>query len=310
MDNRVYIDNYDITERFGITVLADSIARLIAFPSMKAPEAIDWYEYDGVEADLSNPKMSAKEVTLSFFAPDDSMIGDFFDLLTTKPYHVWEFACLGMRYALRLDAPSDISTFRRSQYFSLQFIDDEVDRDYSNEDTPDFGKAGTGYEIDGVDLSKYGVTVLAGTRDSLLEAPAIKKNISRDFSFFSGNYYEATEGRFEQKEVDVKCLMQAGDISAFWAAYNSLLKALFAPDERTFTVNSKTEYGEFACYYKSCDTDEFILSGGSVSWAFSLTLVFTNYRPTADDVVLATTDGRIIATTQGEAIDLKKIMLA
>lgn len=308
MDNRVYIDNYDITERFGITVLADSIARLIAFPSMKAPDTIDWYEYDGVEADLSAPKMEAREVTLSFFALDDSMIGDFFDLLTTKPYHVWEFACLNMRYALRLSAASDITTYRRSQYFSLQFIDDDVDRDYSKDGLPSFGRPDIGYAFDGIDLADYGISVLAGTRDSLLEAPAIKKNISRDFSFFSGNYYEATEGRFEQKEVDVKCLMQAGDISAFWAAYNSLLKALFAPDERIFTVNSKTEYGEFACYYKSCDTDEFILSGGSVSWAFSLTLVFTNYRPTADDVVLATTDGRIIVTTQDEAIDLKKIM--
>lgn len=308
MDNTVYIDDYNLAERFGITVLADSIARLIAFPSMKAPATIDWYEYDGVEADLSNPKMSAREVTLSFFAPDDSMIGDFFDLLTTKPYHVWEFACLNMRYALRLDAAPDITTYRRSQYFSLQFIDDEVDRDYSKDGLPSFGRPDTGYAFDGIDLADYGISVLTGTRDSLLKAPDIKLNISRNYSFFSGNYYEATDGRFQSKDVDVRCLLEADSISAFWAAYNALLKALFAPDERTFTVNNKTEYGEFACYYKSCDTDEFILSGGAVTWAFTLTLVFTDYRPTASDAVLATTDGRIIVTTQDEAIDLKKIV--
>ena len=57
MTETIYIDDIDIYARYGVVITSGGYDGLLAFPALKDPEANDWPEEDGVEVDLSDPKL-------------------------------------------------------------------------------------------------------------------------------------------------------------------------------------------------------------------------------------------------------------
>ena len=70
MKGAFYIDGEDMYLRFGAVFISGGYDDILTFPALKDPDKNDWPEEDGVEVDLSDPKLSSKEITLDFFAED------------------------------------------------------------------------------------------------------------------------------------------------------------------------------------------------------------------------------------------------
>ena len=84
MINNLYIDDQPARSRFGVWVTRGGYSGLIAFPALKEPEANDWPEEDGVEVDLSDPKLEEKEITVSFLSDTCSAASDLVAYLSGK----------------------------------------------------------------------------------------------------------------------------------------------------------------------------------------------------------------------------------
>lgn len=87
-------------------------------------------------------------------------------------------------------------------------------------------------------------------------------------------------------------------MTAFWICYDALLHALIQPGERSLYVDYNVE--EYPCYYKRTSGWKLESLRGRVVVTFNLTLEFTVFRLGGTDYLLATEDGDLIVTEDGE----------
>lgn len=173
-----------------------------------------------------------------------------------------------------------------------------------------------GYELDGVDFSIYGIRVLEGSEAQVLKAPVVKKNMLRNLVTENGVIYDGKNVTYQSKEVTLNCCLIANNLTEFWRNYRAFLHDLIKvvevdegegikvqTAERSLFVDS--QYEEYPCYYKSSKVSLFSPTG-KIWCAFTLTLVFTVFRIGGDEYLLASEDGELIVTEDGEFyIDLK-----
>lgn len=318
MKNNLYIDGTDAFTRFGVFIAEGGHNEVVAFPALKAPEVSnDWAEYDGIEVDLSDPKLDTKELEIKFNAVGMYQTGDFISLLSDGAYHTFEFKRIGYTCKLRLVSEVNVALYIGAKSFSLKFADDFPLRDYKYTVPLSTTNIPTqGYEIDGIDFSVYGIRVLEGSEAQILKAPAVKKNMLRNLSTQNGAIYDGKQVVYQHKEVALNCCLIAKNLTEFWRNYNAFLHDLIKvveidegegvkvqTAERSLFVEST--YEEYPCYYKSSKVSLF--SPDDQVWcAFTLTLVFTAFRVGEDEYLLASEAGELIVTEDGEFyIDLK-----
>ena len=83
MKGLFYIDGIDAFTRYGVMIEEGGYNGVLSYPSLKEPEqSNNWLEEDGIEVDLSDPKLNTKELDISFSAFDEYMLGDFIALLS------------------------------------------------------------------------------------------------------------------------------------------------------------------------------------------------------------------------------------
>ena len=66
MINRLFIDGNDAYLQYGAYGVSGGWNELVAYPPLKSVESNDWQEEDGVEADLSEPVLNTREVSVKF----------------------------------------------------------------------------------------------------------------------------------------------------------------------------------------------------------------------------------------------------
>ena len=65
-EGKLYIDNKDAFIHYGVFIQETGYNGVLSYPPLKAPEVSnDWAEYDGIEVDLSDPKLDLKEFEIS-----------------------------------------------------------------------------------------------------------------------------------------------------------------------------------------------------------------------------------------------------
>ena len=112
MKNNLYIDGTDAFTRFGVFIAEGGHNEVVAFPALKAPEVSnDWAEYDGIEVDLSDPKLDTKELEIKFNAVGMYQTGDFISLLSDGAYHTFEFKRIGYTCKLRLVSEVNVALY-------------------------------------------------------------------------------------------------------------------------------------------------------------------------------------------------------
>lgn len=279
MIGHLYIDGHDVQIRFGLSLLKGGHNELVAFPPMKAVEANDWQEYDGIEPDLSEPMLDTKSLSVRFGVRRDMQgLGAFVQYLSDGAYHDFYFGLMKRHYKLRLVSHSDLSWIPKLGFATFKFADDFPNTSSWSEIMQEPGCSATKgeYSLDGRSLTAYGVRILKGTLAAVDKTPEVKQNLLRSIKTVPGVEYDQKRVTYKSKDVQLKCLMRADTVEDFWRKHDALLYDLILPGERRLYVRARDR--EYSCYYKSCKTVEFI-PVGRIWWKFTLTLVFTDYRP-------------------------------
>jgi len=288
MTGNLYIDGTDAYELYRVFVTENGYKDIAAFPPLKKADSNDWAEEDGAEFDLSDPVLDTREITVGFaFHGDEERFSDFIEAISDGAYHDFSFCEIGKESRLRLVSQPNMSQVSTLGTFSLKFADDSPLYGYEYAEPQSSGIQRQGYELDGSDLSDYGVYVLKGSEIEVKKTPEVKKNLLTNLSTQSGAMYDDRDVVYKTKEVKLNCLMRADTLDGFWRNRNALLYDLTRPNERNLYVD-KFGYS-YKCYYKSCTASEF--SPENKAWfKFTLTLVFTSFRFDGSDMLLATED--------------------
>lgn len=285
-----YIDGVESVQGYGMTVAQYGYRQLIQMPGFKQLDTTEWDEEDGVEVDLTDPQLEARTLQIEFNMTNIRYAEDLFDELSQGSYHEFYFPELEKTYTLRMLQNGKFSSCVKKGILTLTFADDFPELPTGNHYA--FGKTDIrqwGYEMDGVDFSQFGTWVLEGTDDSIRKAADIKQNLKVSTKNTSGVLYDGSHAFFKAKDVQIRLLINTPGIKEFWKRYNSLFALLLQPESRMLFYNGlQTEY---ECHYKTSSVSRFdILSNGKVWCEFSITLTFTNYRPTSQYMLLAHED--------------------
>jgi hypothetical protein len=205
-----------------------------------------------------------------------SGINAFFDALNNGAYHVFEFPRIERSYKLRVSAQPDLTVSGGYRVFSLRFEDDfplsesySYSPPYSTYVLPNFGIL-----LDGRNIRDYGMGILGDYRSEIYRAPEVKGNLRQSVDDRHGAVYDGGQVKYKSKEVGLNMLMAAGSLDEFWNNYDAFLYDLIRPGLRNLTVTDV-----FKCYYKSSSSTSFNVSGTGVFYRFTLSLIFTQYRP-------------------------------
>lgn len=304
MTGKLIIDGTDIFTTYGGYVTEGGYEGLIEFPDLKDVEKNDWPEEDGIEVDLSDPKLATKEFSLSMaFGEGIDKLNDFVKYITTGAVHSWNFADIGRTYNLRYVSSTDINNVGELRALSIKLADDSPLSGYSYAaPSSSYPVRTEDYELDEIPLSQYGVSILQGTLSEIEKIPSAKVNLLRTNNSLAGSVYDGDYVRFSEKEVKVKCLMRADTLSELWRNWDALLYNLSKPGERLlYTPNENKEY---LCYYKKCKVSNFAASG-KIWIDFEITLVFMTVIVEGEELVLQSENEFIIMTEDGQfAIDM------
>lgn len=304
MINRLFIDGNDAYLQYGAYVVSGGWNELVAYPPLKSVESNDWQEEDGVEADLSEPVLNTREVSVKFaFSGLFSRFCLFIELLSDGAYHDFDCAYIGRKYRLRMTQQPNLDIAKALGTATIKFADDFPMQGYEYRVPSSGMPVCDDYLIDNAPTTNYGLRVLQGTMSEIMKPAAVKQNLLRNIKTLSGAIYDGKAVTFKSKDVKLKCLMRAETLDGLWRNYDALLYDLTQPEERLLTVRELEQ--DFPCYYKSCQVSDFY-PDGKIWLAFTLTLTFTgSFRLNDDDIVLATEDGVIVFTEDGEsAIDM------
>ena len=303
MTGKLYIDGKDAYSLYGVFITGGGYNELVAYPSLKKVDSNDWAEEDGIEPDLASPVLDTREFNIKFsYHGVNARFGAFIELISDMAYHTFNFQEIGKTYRLRLVSHPNLSRTLSLGLFTLRFADDFPLDGYTYQAPSSTIIQQTGYELDERNLVNYGVCVLQDSEAEIIKSPAVKKNLLQNIASRSGAIYDGEFVVFQTKGVKLNCLMRAKTLQEFWRNYNALLYDLTRPDERMLYVDS-TGY-EYPCYYKSCSVDKFFPTG-KIWFQFSIVLVFTSFRVSGEEFLLASEDDFLIITEQDDyAINL------
>ena len=300
MEGRLSIDGNDAFTQWGVYAVQGGWNDLVAFPPLKAVTSNDWQEEDGIEADLSAPRLNTRECTVKFaYSKGADSVADLISVLSKGAYHDFSIKSLGRECTLRMTQVTAMTADGGDfGTVSIKFADDFPLDGYKYEQ-PDSGiPAAEDYLLDGVPLTDYGVRVLQGGLAELLKPPAVKLNLLRNLPHLAGAEYDGGRVTFKSKDIKLPCLMRAESMTEMWRNRDALLCDLTRPGERILGVAALGQ--KFPCHYKQCAVSEFFPEGRP--WLrFSLTLTLTrNLRIGTQSVAL---DSAVTAQTTQDTED-------
>lgn len=306
MEERLYIDDKDVYELYGVYVVKDGWNELIAYPPLKAVNSNDWQEEDGIEADLSDPKLNTKEGTLKVaYSGVFSRFIEFVELLADKGYHVFRSTTLNRTFTLRLTQVPNLDAYKALGFVTLTLANDYPLQSYTYQAPQSSIATCDDFLLDGKALTDYGCRILRGGISEIMKPADVKPALTRNISTVSGAQYDGRATvQFKSKDVKLNCLMRAATLAELWRNYDALLYDLTRPEERALYVSELER--TFPCYYKSATVTQFFPTD-KIWLAFTLTLTLTrDFRLQGGDMVLATEEGIILFTEDGEnAIDIE-----
>lgn len=292
MNGRLYIDGLDAFTTYGIYVMEGGYNELIAWAPLKEVDYNDWQEEDGIEADLSDPMLDTREVSINFAVP--SLMAGFINLLevlSDEAYHEFDCRSIGRTYKLRLTAQPNLDKVRDFGFVSLKFADDFPLEGYTYLAPQSSIAENDDYMLDNKPMSYWGVNVLRGTMAEVMKNPNVKTNLLRNIRTKSGATYDSKNVTYKSKDVKVKCLMRASSLTQLWRNYDALLFDLTRKDERMFEALEIAE--DFPCYYKNCQVSAFYPTG-KIWLEFTFTLSFTRDFRIGTEPLLATEDSLFV----------------
>lgn len=278
MTGRLYIDGLDAYSRWGVYVVEGGWNELIAYPPLKTVEYNDWHEEDGIEADLSEPKLNTKEASIRFaWAGSPNRLEEFVTQLADHAYHDFNCVHIGRQFTLRITQTPNLELAKSLGFVTIKVCDDFPLKDYIYQAPRSNMNRVEDYLLDGLPFTDYGCRILQGSLSEVMKPAAIKQNLLRNLSIKPGAIYDDEIVVFKSKDVKLNCLMRAESLYELWRNYDALLYDMIQPDERLLGVQALSQ--TYPCHYKSANVTTFY-PDGKIWLAFTLTLTFTHpFRP-------------------------------
>ena len=254
-ENRLYIDGNDAFLSYGVLLAQGGINDLLKYPTRKAYLYNDWFEQEGIDADLSEPLFEPKEVNLTFYASNDSNLEEFVTDLTRSVYHTFEDKLLQRAFKLRLIKQTAVSLVNGFYFTTIAFADDFTAEEMTKNSSYPVSSAllpDTGYTIDGVNLKDFDMAVLQGTDESLRNIIEVKQNVLHSSKYSSNLVYDKEQGYLTPtaKDATLKCLMRAENLEDLWNNWQALFLLLTRQGYRTL---GKDNLQSYMFVYKSCE---------------------------------------------------------
>ena len=254
-ENRLYINGNDAFLRYGVLLAQGGVNDLIKYPTRKAYLYNDWFEQEGIDADLSEPLFEPKEVSLTFYASSDSNLEEFVTDLTRSVYHTFEDKLLQRQFKLRLIKQTAVSLVNGFYFTTIAFADDFTAEKMTKNSSYPVSSAllpDTGYTIDGVNLRDFDVAVLQGTEESLRNIIEVKQNVLHTSKYSNALVYDKEQGYLTPtaKDATLKCLMRAENLEDLWNNWQALFSLLTRQGYRTL---GKDNFQSYMFVYKSCE---------------------------------------------------------
>lgn len=287
MKDRLYIDGVNAYEAYGIFPSEGGYRTLVQYPAMKEVKCVDWPEENGVEPDLLNPVLSAKEnFSISLSCNQyPSGLDALNKLLTDGAYHEFYFKEIGVTAVLRLNgisglkAVGNLAKMNMNVSFDADFLSQFIEykgqpvtltfndkRLIFNESLLIFtdyddglgarsvvNVRSFGMSLDGMDICNFGLIPLENNKVVLASQPVIKDNLKISSAYVSGQQYDSGVVKLDKKDVSLSFVMRASCAPLFWEKYKAFFSALVQPSGRTFAYNGK----QHKFYYKSQNVEEF-----------------------------------------------------
>lgn len=271
---KLFIDGVDAYTEYGVFVEQYGYKELIQMPPFKKLDVTEWPEYDGQEVDLIAPVLDSREIQIQFNIVNVRYAEDLFLTLSNGAYHDFNFSELKRSYRLRMVSNSSFTQHIRLGKLTITFADDfpfVPAADYYKDGASNVNQSG--YAIDDVAFSQFGIFVLQGTDESVRKAAEVRKALTIDISTLAGLVYDTGDVHFKAKDVTLKLLINSSNVDEFWKRWNSLFTVLLRSGSRVFYFASlSTKYG---CYYKSNKVTRFdVLRNGHVWCEFDVVLTF------------------------------------
>lgn len=253
--NRLYINGNDAFLRYGVLLAQGGINDLIKYPTRKAYLYNDWFEQEGIDADLSEPLFEPKEVSLTFYASSDSNLDEFVTDLTRNVYHTFEDKLLKRVFKLRLIKQTAVSLVNGFYFTTIAFADDFTAEEMTRNSSYPVSSAllpDTGYSVDGVKLKDFDIAVLQGTDESLRNIVEVKQNVLHTSKYSNALVYDKEQGYLTPtaKDATLKCLMRAENLEDLWNNWQALFSLLTRQGYRTL---GKDNLQSYMFVYKSCE---------------------------------------------------------
>jgi len=260
------INNINIQATYHTYLLDNNYKDLFCFPPLKKLDSNDWAEYYGKEYDTDDPQLDTLSISLSFVTKSNQYDA-FITFLSAQTYNNFYFDELGKSFRLRFVGVRKAKKEQGYITYEATFANDTPLQGYTyivpNDTLPP-----SGFTIDTIDLSKYGIYLLEENESNLLKSYEVKEHLTTNSSTIAGVQYAEYLNVFKERTIEILCYMKQ-PINRFWKLYEALLYNLSQRGERTINAFGST----FKAIYQKANIKEVILTKDTLRVEFTISLV-------------------------------------
>ena len=260
------INTIDIQATYHTYLLDGNYKDLLCFPPLKKLNSNDWAEYYGKEYDTDDPQLDTFSFSLSFISKS-SQYDAFISFLSAQTYNDFHFEELNKSFRLRFVGMRKAKKEQGYITYEATFANDTPLQGYTyiapNDTLPP-----SGFAIDTIDLSKYGIYLLEENESNLLKSYEVKEHLTTNSSTIAGVKYADHNNVFKERTIEILCYMKQ-PINRFWKLYEALLYNLSQRGERTINAFGST----FKTIYQKANVKEVLLTKDTLRVEFTLYLV-------------------------------------
>lgn len=262
---RVIIDGVDVKSTYGAYVVDGGLVDVPCIPSMKSPDINDWYEHNGIEADLESPRCESAGYDVVFMMNGTlEQLESFMSFLRSSRHHSFEFQDIQRTVRLRLVSAHASGISVGLFKITLVLSDDAPLKNLHYNEINASSKA-TGLLLDGKDLCSY-FLLLNGSVDDLFPEMKLKENKLHESDYTNGEIHSEGVATYERDDISFTAIMRSKSINSFWKLRDNLAIDLFKTGERTISYKGRT----MRAYYKDCRSVSFSYYS-TIWWTFVLT---------------------------------------
>lgn len=260
------INNINIQTTYRTYLLDNNYKDILCFPPLKKLSSNDWAEYYGKEYDTDNPQLDTISFSLSFISKSNQY-DPFISFLTAQTYNDFHFEELGKSFRFRFIGVKKAKEEQGYISFEVTFANDTPLQGYTyiapNDTLPP-----SGFTIDNIDLSKYGIYLLEENESNLLKSYEVKEHLTTTSNTIMGVQYAEYPNVFKERTLELLCYIKQ-PINRFWKLYEALLYNLSQRGERPINALGST----FKAIYQKASVKEVLLTRDTLRVEFTLYFV-------------------------------------